>query len=375
MIRDAAITATGVVFLPAFMTSCRKDRDLIPARGVGSGSQDDPPDLEKAAQNLINMDKWVENVYLYTGNYEQYLFSLLNSGQKPSSWKDFIIGILLDIANGLIDAAGDELPGLGAALAIATDSIKYWSASNHPENLEATFAEFKDAHLAMQKAISDQLIVLADPANNYQALRDGFGDTGLPFNGTTYKVKDLGTMHFPTPDDGQSYVDLRNAGYDKFRKHMWNIMIIKCGTMNESYLNRQSDGVWTPTKYGREKLYNTTAYQSAYLRGYYSTIEGGWYYFTSYYFEFDGKVLSADAAKELFMDDTPGNNINPKGLFPRDYVFKQFHTKKPSFKGTHELRKDETSWGPDTNGPGFGFDVPDQDFVFNGGEFPQLIVP
>jgi hypothetical protein len=64
MIRDATITATGVVLLPSFMTSCRKDRDLIPAPGGGLGGQDLPLDkLENAAQNLINMDKWVENVY------------------------------------------------------------------------------------------------------------------------------------------------------------------------------------------------------------------------------------------------------------------------------------------------------------------------
>jgi hypothetical protein len=97
---------------------------------------------------------------LYTGNYEQYLFSLLNSGQKPTAWKDFIIDILLDIATGLFEAADVEFPGIGSVLAIAAKSVSTWSAGNHPNNLEATFAEFKDAHLAMQKQLVNKIIMV-----------------------------------------------------------------------------------------------------------------------------------------------------------------------------------------------------------------------
>ena len=376
MVRNAAIAATGALLLPSFMTSCRKDRDLSPGPGGGLGGQElTPEQLKTAAQNLINMDKWVENVYLYTGNYEQYVFSLINSGQKPSSWKDFIIDILLDIATGLFEAAGAEIPGIGAALAIAAESVKAWTADNHPDNLEATFAEFKDAHLAMQKAISDQLIVLAGPDNNYQALREGFAQP-LDFNDKTYTLNDLANSHFPTPEDGQSYVDLRNAGYDKFRKHMWNVMMIKCGNMVDvSYESVDAESP-TPTQYA-QSLYKTK-HQASYLRGYYKDngISAGVIYLYYYNFQFDNKNLSADAAKELFKDDTPGNIINPKGLFNRDYVFKQFHTKAPVFTlGKYDLTQNDDKWpDPPPDKISWGFN-PDTDFEFTGGDFPQLIEP
>ncbi len=113
----------------------------------------------------------------------------------------------------------------------------------------------------------------------------------------------------------------------------------------------------------------------SYARVYYDSFQN---VFRIWTFEFDGKALSAEAAKELFIDSTPGYIINPDpndtnpdpnkrkpltGLFPRDYVFKQFHTKKPNFKGYYDVTKP----GVSSNS---GIDYSSEDFEFTGKIFP-----
>lgn len=92
--------------------------------------------------------------------------------------------------------------------------------------------------------------------------------------------------------------------------------------------------------------------------------------------DFDGKYLSTEAAQELFIDDTPGHIMNPDdkgspktGLFPRDYVFKQFRTKKVDFGGYFDLAKEGVAACTGSK----ALDESTYNYEFTGGSFPQLI--
>ncbi|GAB3280469.1 hypothetical protein GCM10027347_55620 [Larkinella harenae] len=344
---------------------------------MGTGGPGDVPltnfELYSAAQNLLHMNAWVEDVYLFTGNYEQYVLAILKSGEKPTEWKDFVIDILTEIAIGILEVAAGEIPGAGPAIAIAGENIKHWTSSDNPANLDAEFAEFKLGHLQMQKAISDMLLKLADETDDYKNLRDGF-KTNIEFNGQKYSLRDLANSQFPTKDKGVEYTDLRTAAFDRFRKYIWNVMIMKAGTMTYSALwSRSGDAYDSPTQYARDVHYSDSRYKSTYLRGWYDWW-GGLFYYRYFYFKFDDRELSPEAAKELFKDDTPGHIINPDGLFTRDYVFKQFHKESPDWFGYYELRKDLLKTKGSTSGDkSFGFDPTADNVVFTGGDFPMLV--
>lgn len=367
-LRDTTIAATGAAVLPSFLTSCTDHFNP----DLGEDGLTDPSLLRSAAQNLLHMNAWVEDVYLYTGNYEQYVLAILKSGEKPTEWKDFIIDILTEIAIGILEVASVEVPGAGPAIAIAGESIKKWTSGDKPANLDAEFAEFKLGHLQMEKAISDTLLKLADKTDNYKNLRERFkGD--IEFNGKKYSLSDLANSQFPTPAKGKEYTDLRTAAYDRFRKYIWNVMIMKAGRLNySSYWLVAQQSYDSPTQYGRDVHYKDERYKSTYLRGWHDYF-GGFFYHRYFYFEFDGRELSPEAAKELFKNDTPENVINPDGLFDRDYVFHQFHKEKPDWFGYYALRKDlNKTKGFVSRDKDFGFDPAADDVVFTGGDFPML---
>ncbi len=404
-LRDTALAATSVVVVPSMLIGC-SDHRIPPALGVGPGlgggiGEDVPltnAELKSAAQNLLRMNAWVEDVYIYTGNYEQYVIDLVKSGQTPpSEYKNFIISILTDIAIGIIGAAAG-VPvlerAIGAALAITSENIRKWTSGALPPTLAAEFAEFKLGHRQMQKTISTTLLTLADETDDYRNLREGWKGA-IDFNGKMYTLRDLANSQFPTVQEGTAYVALRTAAYDRFRKYIWNLMIMKAGSMSspgywevDKGVNSFSD---TPTYHAREVFYKEPWSQSRYLRGYSEYVNrdmgsppSNSYNFHLWRFFFDGRELPAAAAKELFKDDTPGHIINPDGLFNRDYVFKQFHREKPDFRawefgvgwGTqnyYDLRRDE-SWGGCSLGETcFGFDRDADNYVFTGGDFRQLI--
>lgn len=325
-----------------------------------------PSELKSAAQNLLHMNAWTQDLYPFCIEYELAVYALLKSGEKPTNWTDFIIDVFVDIAIGLLEAASVENPFAEPAIAILGASIKQWiSASERPAVLDGRFAEFALGHNRMQKAISDTLLILADETDNYKNLREGWKGE-IEFNGKKYTLKDLANSQFPTLDKGKEYTSLRTVAYDQFKKHLWNVMFIKAGSMTYSAYWSIPVFSKTPSKYGRDIHYKD--YPATYLRGWYEHV-GLRYYFRYWYFTFDGRELSTEAAHELFKDDSPQNIINPDGLFNRDYVFKQFHTEKPDFFGYHELRKDASEFPKYDNE--LDFDLPD-DFVFTGGDFPIL---
>ena len=387
-IRDAALTATSAVVLPSLLTGC-DDHRLDPLKG---GLQDVPltsAELAMAATNLINMNTWIENLYLYTSNYEIDVLTLLKSGgiPQPSGYKDFILSILTDIAIGIIGVAAAGVPGLGpavgAGVALVSLNIKTWALDKNtrPANLNEVFAEFKIGQDNMQLAISSMLLRLSDPKDNYSNLREGWKGE-IDFNGKKYTLRDLANSKFPFVDAanpnnsmGVAFDDLRTAALNQFKRYIWNVMIAKAGTINYSewsILRGRISG--TPRDFGKNDFYTKDDQKANYLRGYQwrsPFLNDDYFYFSNWYFTFDGRVLPAAAAKILFKDDVPGNIINPDGLFARDYVFKQFHTERISFQGYHDVRKDD-GFGPAPLGTDcYGFDCPD-DFEFNGGEFPQL---
>ena len=401
-LRDVAITATGVAVLPALVTGCT-DHRIPPTMGAEPLTN---AELARAAQNLLNMDLFFADVHTYNVDYERFVHELLNSSvaNPPSGFKTFLLSLITAIIVGIMGvvvAAAGFTPGVGpiiastvgAAIAIVSLNIKTWALDEktRPATLEAEFARFDESQLRMRKAMSDLLILMADATDNYKNLREGWKD--VDFNDRKYTLRDLANSTFPTKAEGATaYVAMRTAATEQFKRYIWNVMIAKAGSLSYSPYwgidvvdpNKIYHRT-TPTYYGREVFYNNpnnqSENQSRYLRGWFSHGSQS-YYFRVWILSFDGRELSLDAAKVLFKDDTPGNIINPDGLFNRDYVFKQFHQEKPDFRvwdpidGSqhyYDLRKD-LDWGPnDGYSDAMGFaDLPD-DFVFTGGEFPQLI--
>ncbi|MBC7569083.1 MAG: hypothetical protein H7319_05040, partial [Spirosoma sp.] len=302
-----------------------------------------------------------------------------------SSWSKlipFTLKGITQIATGIIEAAAvaleAELPFVAPAFAIAGEFIRQWGlgSGDRPGNLEAEFAQFELGHLQMQIAISGTLLKLADETDNYKNLREGWkGD--IDFNGKKYTLRDLANSKFPTKNQGAAFVALRTAAYDRFRKHIWNVMIIKAGNMIRYDIGGRARGSHPDGARGivREFFSTEVNYAASYIRGNYNTGGGLFpsphYTFYEYYIELDGKRLSAVAAKELFSDGVRGDIINPKGLFARDYVYKQFHTKRPdfiSYEGSYDLLSYQSGtlgW-PE-------FDQTADNYAFTGGDFPQLI--
>lgn len=279
-LRDTALAATSVVIVPSMLTGC-SDYRIPPALAVGPGmggvKEDDlpltPSELKAAAQNLLRMNAWVEDVYRYTGEYEQYVIDLVKSGQTPpSGYKNFIISILTDIAVGIIGAAAGVTVverAIGAALAITSENIRKWTSGALPPTLDAEFAEFKLGQLQMRKTMSDLLLKLADETDNYRSLREGWKEA-IEFNGKMYTLRDLANSQFPTVQEGTAYVALRTAAYDRFKKYIWNLMIMKAGSMTRSdhwVVRYDPPRVNSPTQYGREFFYKEPYNQSRYLRG------------------------------------------------------------------------------------------------------------
>jgi len=331
------------------------------------------------------MFTWVENLYPYCIEYETVVYGILKSGEKPTGWHDFILDIFSQIATGMFEDAADEIPGAGAAIAIAGDNIKTWVTGNVPGNLDATYIEFVNGHLKMQTAITDFLLKLADkgkpedPGYPYQNLKEGFKED-ITFNNKTYSLSDLATSQFPSDANGEDFVALRAAAFKKFKQHMWNVMLIKTGAMYHNYENWyiscDHDVICPipdqkpPSKYATEEFYNDPRYKATYLRGFYSSDV---YHFLYWYFEVDGAELSVQAANELFQDDYPGHIINPEGLFLRDYVFKQFHREKPDFTDQYEGHYYELPSNADApccSNQDFNQDA--DNYVFSGGDFKML---
>jgi hypothetical protein len=285
----------------------------------------------------------------------------------------------------MLENAADEIPGAGAAIAIAGDTIKTWLSNSTPNNLDAAYIDFVEGHNKMQDAIENFLLELADigktgdPQYPYQNLKNGFKEP-ITFNGKTYSLQDLGSSKFPTTANGDDYVALKEAAYKRFKQHMWNVMLIKTGDMSRNYedwsiscghavICPAPDQISAST-YAAQQFYNDSKYKSSYLRGRYGTDV---YRFRYWYIYVDGNELSEQAAHELFQDDYPGHVINPDGLFLRDYVFKQFQRQKPDFSDEygypyHDLPSNEDA--PCCKNEDFNLD---DNFEFTGGDFPMLI--
>src|SRR5690606_41589450 len=103
-LRGAAITATGAVVAPSLLIGCSDSDEVRPVLG-GTPPLLSHEEYQQAASNLIYMNAWVTDLYVMTGNYEQYVLHSLLGGKKPTDWKDFTLGILTHIADGLLHAA------------------------------------------------------------------------------------------------------------------------------------------------------------------------------------------------------------------------------------------------------------------------------
>ncbi|GAB3783638.1 hypothetical protein GCM10028818_42030 [Spirosoma horti] len=252
--------------------------------------------------------------------------------------------------------------------------IKNWASQEKAvKGVDATIAEFVQGYGNMQEAVSNSLLLMASDKDNYKNLQEAFKDGYIEFNRKKYTLKDLAQNHFPAgddPSDTADYEKLREAAYVRFKKYIWNAVLVKSAKMYYSWQFHETPAKESPAKYARDEHYPN--HPATYLRGIFNPenstgrVKTGGFDYYYFYLVVDGRELSPDAAKELFMDDYPGNIINPKGLFNRDYVFKQFHRERPDYWGYLDVRGDLTFY--DYPNQQNNFNLQTNSYVFTGGD-------
>jgi len=372
---NAAITSTGAVELPSFLTRCTKEPrdDVIVKIPGGVGGEPAIPltdfELYSAAQNLTRMRALIVDLYPLCLEYEDAVFKALDSTKDNGNWAKFVANIFIDIGVGMAAATAIILSSTGAmpAVALLAAILKDWRNNiNTPNSLKDEFAHFEIGHNKMQYEIEQKLSHLVDPSNNYSNLKAAWNDT-IEFNNKTYTLKELAGAHFPGL--GDAYNSLQTAAYNHFRKSLWNLVIMKCCSL---YRNYHEYPITFPRTgellaYAKETFYPQN--KAVYLRAKFWQVVTEWgehdtwqWQLTYWNLGINGYPFPDAAINELFIDDTPGHIINSKGLFNRSYVFEQFSITKPDFSTYgHEL----------ANTPGRDFADSD-DWTFTGGCFPEL---
>jgi hypothetical protein len=384
MLRNAAITATGVALLPPFLTGCTKENWDLVKGNLGKGGLGGEPATEEltteelisAGQNLARMRAWLLELNNQNNAYIFIVYTNLKGAKEaPRKWSDILVDTFFTIGEKILGVVTADIPGAGAALAWGAEQLKSWAAAQKEgKSVDATISDFANGYQEMMIKVKDNLLDLESSRDNYANLRKAFENGPVVFNRKQYTIHDLATSHFPSvdgPDDTEDYKALLAAAYLRFRKYIWNAILVKTANMYYSWGWTEIPAKQSPARYARAEHYPN--YPATYLRGKWNPdlssgrfATGGFDY---YYFhlEVDGRVLSDEAAKILFMDDSPGNNINPEGLFPRDYVFKQFHREKPDYFGYLDVRRDLNfyDYGTDRRN---NFDLQSDNYVFTGGD-------
>ncbi|MFD2572723.1 hypothetical protein ACFSUS_18935 [Spirosoma soli] len=382
-LRDAAIATTSAAVMPSLLTGCA-DHRVNPGDGDLGGASAPPDDAlyPLAAANLNRMAIWHDHLYSsYTQGYEQVVYRTVEAGEKLTNWTEILVEVFTKLGLTVLEGALEEFPLLGAAIAAAVEQLEKWEFSEKGNKVDATIAEFakgfSDMHAEVQRYLTELISTKDINGNdtNYQKLREAFKEGYIEFNNKKYTLRDLAENYFPMKDkdeDRKQYQALIDAAFLRFKKSLWNAMFIKAADFHSSY-NFSVRCDQSPYRYATKEFYPDKNYPiqaASYLRGYYLKLTDR-YEFAYWYFTFDGKALPEGAAEILFKDDVRGNIINPKGLFDRDYVFKQFHREKQDFGIYHDLRTD-SNWRCDD---GFDFDHNTDNYEFTGGEFHVLTKP
>ena len=360
-----------------FFSSCKK-YGFEPGSGHGKGLGGIPTltDLKIAAANLTRLSHWITGLYPLGIEYEAVVFALLNSTKQDNpNWSNFIGNLFIDISVGITGAVANANVGSPSLPAFACLSafLKDWNlGKGTPPDLAVTFEEFIVGHGKMQIKIEEKLHSLADPANNYSNLLNQWKDA-IEFNGKSYTLSDLANSTFPAP--GEEYDKLQADAYTYYKKSLWNLVIMTCCSYFENYhqypvatTREYNDPHPYFYKYNQKTFY--PEHKGVYVRGdVYDTNAAGrsiTYELIYYNLGIGGYAIPDAAAAELFIDDTPEHIINPRGLWNRSYVFKQFSLTKYEFKGF------ELASYPNNPNNGPDFNTKDT-YDFTGGLFPRLI--
>lgn len=381
MLRNSAIAATGLALAPPLLTGCYKDAwSIIKEHKKGGGLGATPltlVELKAAADNLNRMRLLLADLYQHSFDYDDTVFKALSSTRQNKSWTNFIVDVLIDIAAAMASAAAIAAQGPLAVPAIACMSafLHDWGIGKDVpldlSQLNGFFSEYQGGQLRMASALDHKLGHLTEVTNNYANLQEAWKDP-ISFNGKSWTLKDLADSFFPDREDhADEYYQIYDPMYLHHRKSVWNLAVMKCCSYYENFHKSvvlEYDSANHFTEWARGWYRDNPG---VYIRGYITEVRDRSTLFTFCYWNLgiDAYPFPPAAVNELFMDDTPGNMINldekgkPKGLFPRSYVFQQFSTTKPDWKGFHELASDGTNFAPS------------DDFVFTGGLFPKLIQP
>jgi len=338
-LRDAAIATTSAAVMPSLLTGCA-DHRVNPGGGDLGGASAPPDDAlyPQAAANLKKMQVWYEELHKRNNDYLSRVYKYVKGGDTPpANWKDILIDVFVKIGIEFLEAATEEIPGLGAAIAIAAEEYEKWgSEKSKGGSVDAAFGEFETILGEIYDKVDNRLSVLQDPKPSngfadYGYLRDAFKNGGsIEFNKRKYTFRDLAEYDFPIKESAD-FVTLITPAEHSFKTLIWEAIIRKAGVLHLHSTGWQEYTYGTdPRKIISDIYANSTDVSAAYYRAYYDNGLGVTWVM-EYEFRFEDKNISDEGVKELFKDDMKGRIINPDALFERDYVFKQFRDERYDF--------------------------------------------
>jgi len=292
--------------------------------------------------NLTNMQAFNDQVYNFG------LAKYLNAFELLSEHDDNDLGLAigLNIIEGAFWAAGSVGGPAGSFLAsFLSGMVAYWMTDT-PPSLNTAFAQ----NVLRFQATTEQ--VDANLAG-YHADVPGNWNTSFTYNGQTQALSDLATFDFPVETD-TAYKPLLDAALFGVDQSVWNNLLVAGFVVTFWYVG--GDGTWNgsdlfmdykekdipPTDWVRDYYDKNPAYYEelawysgdsnkccgpppCWAVGEYNLGTGAGPLGLT-----DGSI-SDDAANYLFIDSTPDNVINPKGLFKREDVFKHLGLKTTTY--------------------------------------------
>ena len=274
-------------------------------------------DIAKVQTNLKNMQAF--NDYVYNQGTSRVLNAYLLLSAPDTN--DPGLTVALNVLEGAFSTLGSELGPLGNfAGSFLSGMVSGW-ASSAPPSLNATFASMLLRLQATSLAVDAQLA-------SYHSNVEANWSTAFAYNGTSTKLSDLATGHFPAETD-PAFEKAAAAALFGLDKQIWTtVMVAKYvlsfwNTQAGEYLSGDTD----MTKWHEHFIAERPAYRCTWT-WHDSTGWGdqtGWAVVehnigTGVTWDSDGS-MNSEACRYLFIDSADGVVINPNGLFTRSTVF------------------------------------------------------
>lgn len=298
-----------------------------------------PENIERAKTNLVNLQKFNDQLYMYTVTKCANCFLLLSLSDN----NDPGMGVGLDLLSGAITGLlADEFGIVGhIAAEYICGRIEEYSTTNPPSLLQKFSSYVTRIQQTSIQLDTDLAIYHSDPTTYWDTTYSGTVNT--PWGSQSYGccLGQLATIDFPN-ESSPDYMAMMTKAVYSFDQFLWWTLI-----KNNLYRNGWNSGYGLPPNVPVSDIPLGDTGANNYSNNYMTELPAHlmvWSYThqtdkkgrdTSYYTFMDyslgwapdhgkDRPISDAAATYLFIDTIPGTVVNPDGLFNRYYVFYNF---------------------------------------------------